>query len=163
MNHTVITEFVLLGLSDDPELQVVIFLFLFITYILSVPGNLTIIALTWVFSHLQAPMYFFLRIFSFLEISFTAVCIHRFLGAIIIKDRTNSYKNHATQLFFFMFRGDWTLRSNRRVLWPLCCHLQAPALRNHQEQETLQPLAVCARLRGFLTIFPPRVLLPQLD
>ena len=36
MNHTVITEFVLLGLSDDPELQIVIFLFLLITYVLSV-------------------------------------------------------------------------------------------------------------------------------
>ena len=34
MNHTVITEFVLLCLSDDPDLQIVIFLFLFITYVL---------------------------------------------------------------------------------------------------------------------------------
>ena len=60
MNHTVITEFVLLGLSDDPELQIVIFLFLLITYVLSVTGNLTIITLTWVDFHLQTPMYFFL-------------------------------------------------------------------------------------------------------
>ena len=52
MNHTVITEFVLLGLSDDPELQIVIFLFLLITYVLSVTGNLTIITLTWVDSDL---------------------------------------------------------------------------------------------------------------
>ena len=41
MNHTVITVFVLLGLCDDPELQIVIFLFLFVTYVLSVTGNLT--------------------------------------------------------------------------------------------------------------------------
>ena len=79
MNHTVITEFVLLGLSDDPELQTVIFLFLFTTYVLSVTGNLTIITLTRVDSHLQTPMYFFLRNFSFLEI-FTTVCIPRFPG-----------------------------------------------------------------------------------
>ena len=93
MNHTVITEFVLLGLSDDPDLQIVIFLFLFITYVLSVTGNLTIITLTWVDSHLQTPMYFFLRNFSFLEISFTTVCIPKFLGAIITKDKTISYNN----------------------------------------------------------------------
>ncbi|CAI9168116.1 unnamed protein product [Rangifer tarandus platyrhynchus] len=105
MNHTVITEFVLLGLSDDPELQIVIFLFLFITYVLSVTGNLTIITLTWVDSHLQTPMYFFLRNFSFLEISFTTVCIPRFLGAIITKDKTISYNNCAAQLFFFIFMG----------------------------------------------------------
>lgn len=70
-NHTRPTEFILLGLSDDPELQTVIFLFLIITYILSVTGNLTIIILTLVDSHLQTPMYFFLRNFSILEISFT--------------------------------------------------------------------------------------------
>ena len=105
MNHTVITEFVLLGLSDDPELQIVIFLFLLITYVLSVTGNLTIITLTWVDSHLQTPMYFFLRNFSFLEISFTTVCIPRFLGAIITKNKTISYNSCAAQLFFFIFTG----------------------------------------------------------
>ena len=93
MNHTVIIDFVLLGLSDDPELQIVILLFLFITYVLSVTGNLTIITLTWVDSHLQRSVYFFLRNFSFLEISFTTVCIPKFLGAIITKDKTISYNN----------------------------------------------------------------------
>ena len=105
MNHTVITEFVLLGLSDDPDLQIVIFLFLFITYVFSVTGNLTIITLTWVDFHLQTPMYFFLRNFSFLEISFTTVCIPRLLGAIITRDKTISYKNCAAQLFFSIFMG----------------------------------------------------------
>ena len=103
MNHTVITEFVLLCLSDDPDLQIVIFLFLFITYVLSL-GNLTNTTLTWVDSHLQMPMYFFLRNFSFSEVSSTVVCIPRFLGAIIIKDKTISY-NCAAQLFFSIFMG----------------------------------------------------------
>ena len=105
MNHTVITEFVLLGLSDDTDLQIVIFLFLFITYVFSVTGNLTIITLTWVDSHLQRSVYFFLRNFSFLEISFTTVCIPRLLGAIITRDKTISYKNCAAQLFFSIFMG----------------------------------------------------------
>ena len=39
MNHTVTTEFVLLGHSDDPDIHIVIFLFLFITYVLSVTGK----------------------------------------------------------------------------------------------------------------------------
>jgi hypothetical protein len=50
-------------------------------------------------------MYFFLRNFSFLEISFTTVCIPRFLGAIITRDKTISYNNCAAQLFFFVFMG----------------------------------------------------------
>ena len=73
MNHTVITEFVLLGLSDDPELQVVIFLFLFITCVLSVTGNLTIITLSLVDSHLQAPMYFFLQNLFFRNLLYCCV------------------------------------------------------------------------------------------
>jgi olfactory receptor len=77
-NHTTVTAFILLGLTDDPQLQVVIFLLLFFTYILSVTGNLTIITLTLLDSHLKTPMYFFLRNFSFLEISFTTVCIPKF-------------------------------------------------------------------------------------
>ena len=59
--HTRPIEFILTGLSDDPEPQIVIFIFLIITYILSVTGNLTIIILTLVDSHPQTPMYFFLR------------------------------------------------------------------------------------------------------
>ena len=137
MNHTVITEFVLLGLSDDPELHIVIFLFLLITYVLSVTGNLTIITLTWVDSHLQTPMYFFLRNFSFLEISFTTVCIPRFLGAIITRDKTISYNNCAAQLFFSIFMGVTEFYILTAIV--ICCHLQAPALHNHHEQETLQP------------------------
>ena len=104
VNHTMITEFVLLGLSDDPDLQIVIFLFLSITYVLSVTGNLTTTTLIWVDSHLWTPMYFFLRNFSFLEISFTVVCIPRFLEAIITRDKTISY-SCAAQLFFSLFMG----------------------------------------------------------
>jgi hypothetical protein len=67
-NHTVIPEFMLLAISDNPELQVVTFIFLFLSYLLSVTGNLTIIMLTWLDSCLKRPMYFFLQNFPFLEL-----------------------------------------------------------------------------------------------
>ena len=57
-----IRKFILLGLSDDPQLQVVIFVFLLITYMLSITGYLTFVILTLLDVHLQIPMYFFLRI-----------------------------------------------------------------------------------------------------
>lgn len=104
-NHSMQTEFILLGLADNPELQVVVFLFLFFTYIFSITGNLTIIILTLLDSHLKTPMYFFLRNFSLLEISFTTVCIPRFLVSLVTKDRTISYMSCMTQLFFFIFLG----------------------------------------------------------
>ncbi|XP_019575050.2 olfactory receptor 6C68 [Rhinolophus sinicus] len=99
-NHTAITAFILLGLTEDPQLQVLLFIFLFITYILSVTGNLIIITLTMVDPKLKTPMYFFLQNFSFLEISFTTACIPRFLYSISSGDRTITYNACFIQLFF---------------------------------------------------------------
>ena len=103
-NRTTVTAFILLGLSNDPQLQVVIFPLLFFTYLLSVTENLIIITLTLLDSHLKTPMYFFLRNFSFLEISFTTVCIPKFLVSMATGDKTISY-NCAAQLFFYYSLG----------------------------------------------------------
>ncbi|XP_003405573.3 olfactory receptor 6C74-like [Loxodonta africana] len=104
-NLTMVTTFILMGLTDDPNWQIVIFLFLFLTYLLSITGNLTIILLTLLDSHLKTPMYFFLRNFSFLEISLTTVCIPRCLFSITTMDKTISYNACVTQLFFAIFLG----------------------------------------------------------
>ncbi|XP_072829936.1 olfactory receptor 6C2-like [Vicugna pacos] len=99
MKNYTITTFVLLGLTDDPELQVLIFIFLFLAYILSVTGNLTIITLTFVDSHLKTPMYFFLKNFSFLEISLTSSYIPRYLYSIATGDKVITYNACFIQVF----------------------------------------------------------------
>ena len=104
-NHTEITDFILLGLSDDPQLQEVIFVFLLINYMLIITGNLTIITLTLLDSHLQTPMYFFLRNFSLLEISFTTVSIPKFLSTLITGDKNISFNDCMAQFFFFILLG----------------------------------------------------------
>ncbi|XP_072506492.1 olfactory receptor 6C2-like [Notamacropus eugenii] len=104
-NHTLITLFIFRGLTDDPQVQVLLFIFLFLTYMLSVTGNLTIITLTWVDPHLKTPMYFFLRNYSFLELSFTTVCIPRFLYHMSSGDYTVTYNACFTQLFFGILFG----------------------------------------------------------
>nr|XP_025844891.1 olfactory receptor 6C2-like [Vulpes vulpes] len=104
-NHTAITTFILLGLTEDPQLQVLLFIFLFLSYVLSITGNLTIIILTFMDSHLKTPMYFFLRNFSILEISFTTVCIPRFLYSITTGDNTITYNACACQIFFIGLFG----------------------------------------------------------
>ncbi|XP_003423260.2 olfactory receptor 6C2-like [Loxodonta africana] len=100
MRNGTVTSFILLGLTDDPQLQVLIFIFLFLTYILSVTGNLTIITLTFVDSHLKTPMYFFLKNFSFLEISFTSACIPRYLYNIATGNKVITYNACMSQVFF---------------------------------------------------------------
>ncbi|XP_008708280.2 olfactory receptor 6C3-like [Ursus maritimus] len=163
-NHTMITEFILLGISDDPQLQVVIFIFLFMAYVLSVTGNLTIIILTLIDHHLKTPMYYFLQNFSFLEIIFTSVSIPRFWGAIITNVKTISYNNCLTQLFFFIFMGvsDFFLLTamsfDRYVA--ICKPLHYTTI---MSKKICTLLVLGSWLGGFLTIFPPLMLMLQLD
>lgn len=163
-NHTSVNEFILLGLTDDPELNVLIFLFLFFTYILSITGNLTIITLTLIDSHLKTPMYFFLRNFSFLEISFTTVCIPRFLVSIVTGDRTISYHSCMAQVFFFILLGATeffllTAMSYDRYV-AICKPLHYMTIMNSR---ICNQLVVSSWLAGFLIIFPPVIMGLQLD
>jgi olfactory receptor len=104
-NLTSVTEFILLGLTDDVMLQAVLFLFLLLNYFLSIMGNLTIIILTLLDQHLQTPMYFFLRNFAILEISFTSVFVPQTLVSIGTGNKTISFAACFTQYFFAILLG----------------------------------------------------------
>ncbi|XP_046291991.1 olfactory receptor 6C74 [Marmota monax] len=163
-NHTMVTAFILLGLTDDPLLQVVVFLLLFFTYMLSVTGNLTIIALTLLDSHLKTPMYFFLRNFSFLEISFTTVCIPKFLVSMATGDKTISYNDCAAQLFFTILLG-----ATEFFLLAAMSYDRYVAICKPLHYMTIMRSSVCNLLvfaswvAGFLIIFPPVIMGLQLD
>ncbi|XP_020845955.1 LOW QUALITY PROTEIN: olfactory receptor 2AP1-like [Phascolarctos cinereus] len=104
-NLTTLTDFILLGLTDASEFQVVVFLFLFLIYVFSVISNLTIITLTLLDAHLQTPMYFFLQNFSILEIFFTSVFTPRILLSISTGNKTISFVGCFLQYFFAIFLG----------------------------------------------------------
>ena len=163
-NHTETIEFILLGLSDDPQLQVVILVFLLITYMLSITGNLTIITLTLLDAHLQTPMYFFLRNFSLLEISFTTVSIPKFLATIITGDKTIPFNDCMAQLFFFIFLGVTefyllaAMSYDRYIA--ICKPLHYMTIMNHR---VCTLLVVASWLSSFLIIFPLVMLFLQLD
>ncbi|XP_004429244.1 PREDICTED: olfactory receptor 6C75-like [Ceratotherium simum simum] len=163
-NYTEVREFILLGLTNDPQWQVVFFLFLLVTYVLSVTGNLIIIILTLSDPHLQIPMYFFLRNFSFLEISFTSACIPRFLVTIVTGNRTISYSGCVAQLFFFFFLGVTgfyllaAMSYDRYVA--ICKPLHYTTI---MSSRVCILLVVSSWLAGFLIILPPITLLLQLD
>ncbi|KAM6214871.1 olfactory receptor 6C2-like [Rhynchocyon petersi] len=155
-NHTTLTTFILLGLTEDPQLQILIFIFLLITYMLSVLGNLTIICLTLVDSHLKTAMYFFLQNFSFLEISFTSACIPRFLYSISTGDRTITYNACASQLFFTDLFGITeffllaTMSYDRYVA--ICKPLHYMIIMNHR---ACRRLILGCWMTTLLIIFPP--------
>ncbi|XP_071465267.1 olfactory receptor 6C2-like [Marmota flaviventris] len=163
-NHTAITTFILLGLTDDPKLQVLIFIFLFLTYMLSVAGNLTIITLTLLDSHLKTPMYFFLRNFSFLEVSFTTVCIPRFLYTMTTGDNTVTYNACFTQLFFIVLLGATefyllaAMSYDRYVA--ICKPLHYTTIMSNR---VCAILVLCCWFAGLLIILPPFGLGLQLE
>nr|XP_004649993.2 olfactory receptor 6C74-like [Jaculus jaculus] len=158
-NHTRVTIFILAGLTADPELKIVLFVFLLLTYLLSVTGNLTIIILTLVDIHLKTPMYFFLRNFSFLEISYTSTCIPKLLVTMATADKAISYNSCVTQVFFaFLFGASEfyllaAMSYDRYVA--ICKPLHYMTIMNRKV--CIQLLLSCW-LAGFFTIFPPLVL-----
>ena len=99
MRNSTVTTFILLGLTDDPQLQALVFLFFFLTYMLSITGNLTIISLILLDSHLQTAMYYFLQ--TFLEISFTSACIPRCLYNTATGDIVITYKSLPVSAKYF--------------------------------------------------------------
>ncbi|XP_003405129.1 olfactory receptor 6C70-like [Loxodonta africana] len=163
-NHTRKIEFILLGLTDNFQLEIVIFLFLLLSYMLSVIGNLAIIALTLLDSHLKTPMYFFLRNFSFLEISFTTTCIPRFLIAIVTKEKTISYNGCVTQMFFYIFLGVTeffllaAMSYDRYVA--ICKPLHYTSV---MSSRLCHQLVLSSWVTAFLVIFPPLTLGLNLD
>jgi len=112
------------------------FLFLLLNYMLNVTGDLNIIALTLLESHLKTPMYIFLHNFSFLEISFTSACTPRFLITTVTRENMISYIGCMSQLFFYIFlevTEFFLLGTSPMTCW----YLQAFALYIHHEQHNL--------------------------
>lgn len=155
-NRTILTEFILLGLTNQPEVQVAIFIFLFLTYMLSVLGNLTIITLTLVDPHLQTPMYFFLRNFSFLEISFTSIFTPRFLTSMTTGNKVISFTGCLIQYFFAIFLGATefyllaSMSYDRYVA--ICKPLHYLTL---MSSRVCIQLVFCSWLGGIMAILPP--------
>ncbi|XP_059039517.1 olfactory receptor 6C74-like [Mustela lutreola] len=163
-NHTQAIVFILAGLTDDPQLKVVLFIFLLLTYLLSITGNLTIITLTLVDIHLKTPMYFFLRNFSFLEISYTTTCIPKLLVTMATGDKTISFNCCATQVFFAFLLGASefyllaAMSYDRYVA--ICKPLHYTTIMN---SKVCIQLLFCCWLAGFFTIFVPLLLGVNLD
>nr|XP_012617209.1 olfactory receptor 7D4-like [Microcebus murinus] len=104
-NHTDVSEFLLLGLSHDPELQPVLFGLFLSMYLVTVLGNLLIILAVSSDSRLHTPMYFFLSNLSFVDICFTSTTVPKMLVNIDTHSKDISYMGCLTQMYFFMIFG----------------------------------------------------------
>ncbi|XP_053514524.1 olfactory receptor 7A10 [Artibeus jamaicensis] len=101
-NVTQISEFLLLGLSEEPELQPVLFGLFLCMYLITVLGNLLIILAVSSDSHLHMPMYFFLSNLSLVDICFTSITIPKMLVNIQSESKVITYLGCITQMYFFL-------------------------------------------------------------
>ncbi|XP_004711564.1 olfactory receptor 8S1-like [Echinops telfairi] len=104
-NVSIFTEFVLLGLSGDPQIQALLFMLFLGIYLLTLMGNLVMILLIRVDSHLHTPMYFFLGHLSFLDLSFSSVTVPKMLQNFLSRKKSISVWGCITQSFFFTLSG----------------------------------------------------------
>ncbi|KAM8921452.1 olfactory receptor 12D2-like [Pelodytes ibericus] len=103
-NGTLLTEFVLMGLTSLPWLERFIFALVLFFYVLNILGNLTIVLLVTRNSALHAPMYFFLANLSFLDIFYSSVTVPKMLFGFFTEN-TISIKGCITQLYLFHSLG----------------------------------------------------------
>uniref|UniRef100_A0A8C3W2K5 Olfactory receptor n=1 Tax=Catagonus wagneri TaxID=51154 RepID=A0A8C3W2K5_9CETA len=104
-NNSTFSGFILLGFSNQPQLETALFVLTLIIYFLSFLGNGTIIFLSLVDSHLHTPMYFFLSNLSFMDLCLTTCTVPQSLANIKGKDKSITYGGCVTQLFIALGLG----------------------------------------------------------
>uniref|UniRef100_A0A8C9E604 Olfactory receptor n=1 Tax=Phocoena sinus TaxID=42100 RepID=A0A8C9E604_PHOSS len=97
-----VLEFFLTGLSDDPELQPLLFILFLSLYLVTILGNLLIILAVTSDPHLHIPMYFFLSNLSLVDISFISTTVPKMIVNIQTHSRVISYEACLTQMSFFI-------------------------------------------------------------
>ncbi|XP_029431457.1 olfactory receptor 1009-like [Rhinatrema bivittatum] len=100
-NQSSVTEFILLGLTDNPELQLILFLLFLMFYITTLVCNIGIIVLTRVDSHLHTPMYFFLCHLSFVDLCYSSTISPKMLVSFLSDRKSISLNDCIAQLYFF--------------------------------------------------------------
>uniref|UniRef100_K7F8N2 Olfactory receptor 13G1-like n=1 Tax=Pelodiscus sinensis TaxID=13735 RepID=K7F8N2_PELSI len=100
-NQSVVTTFIMVGLSSDTQLQVLLFVLFLSIYIIALLGNLLIMAAVLSSSKLQRPMYFFLFHLAVVDIICTSTIIPQMLGNLVVVRKSISYPGCMAQLYFF--------------------------------------------------------------
>lgn len=108
-NHSAVTEFILLGLTDNPELQAIFFGVFLLIYLVTVLGNLGLIMLIQISPQLHMPMYFFLCHLAFVDFYGTSTIIPNTLVNSLREIKSMSYYACATQVCCFITFSVWEL------------------------------------------------------
>ncbi|XP_026706077.1 olfactory receptor 1020-like [Athene cunicularia] len=100
-NHTPSAEFVLLGFSEQGDVQAVLFVIFLVIYMITLVGNLGMLLLIRLDVQLHTPMYFFLSSLSFLDICYSSSITPRLLSDLLAERNVISYSACLAQFFFY--------------------------------------------------------------
>uniref|UniRef100_A0A8C6QYJ7 Olfactory receptor n=1 Tax=Nannospalax galili TaxID=1026970 RepID=A0A8C6QYJ7_NANGA len=101
-NQSTVTEFILGGLTNRPELQLPLFLLFLGIYLVTMVGNLGMITLISLNTQLHTPMYFFLSNLSFVDLCYSSAITPKMLINFVSQENHISYVGCMTQLYFFL-------------------------------------------------------------
>uniref|UniRef100_F7F0L3 Olfactory receptor n=1 Tax=Monodelphis domestica TaxID=13616 RepID=F7F0L3_MONDO len=101
-NHTKVTEFILRGLTEDPELQKILFVVFLVIYIITLVGNLGLIMLIHNCPRLHTPMYFFLSHLSFVDLCYSSNITPQMLVHFLSERKAISYAGCFMQCLAFI-------------------------------------------------------------
>uniref|UniRef100_A0A8C0LKN6 Olfactory receptor n=1 Tax=Canis lupus dingo TaxID=286419 RepID=A0A8C0LKN6_CANLU len=101
-NDSAIREFILLGLTDRPELQPLLFVLFLGVYLVTLLGNLGMMVLIRLDSRLHKPMYFFLTNLAFVDLCYTSNATPQMLTNFLSEKKTISFAGCFTQCYIFI-------------------------------------------------------------
>ncbi|XP_062974441.1 olfactory receptor 2G3-like [Elgaria multicarinata webbii] len=104
-NRTSVTEFIFLGFSNQPRVQVMLFVVFLASYLLTVFGNIVIISVVRADPRLHTPMYFFLINLSFLDIYYVTTNVPQMLMNLVTRWKTISFWGCVIQMYFSLAFG----------------------------------------------------------
>ncbi|CAO2584845.1 Olfactory receptor 5B3 [Lemmus lemmus] len=105
-NRTGVTQFILMGITNDPNLQFPLFIIFLLIYAITLVGNLGMFMLILLDSRLHTPMYIFLCNLSFVDFCYSSTITPKVIVGFLTGDKIMSYNACASQMFFFATFAD---------------------------------------------------------
>uniref|UniRef100_A0A4X2JSU1 G-protein coupled receptors family 1 profile domain-containing protein n=1 Tax=Vombatus ursinus TaxID=29139 RepID=A0A4X2JSU1_VOMUR len=143
-NESFVTTFILTGIPHAPKLATTLFGIFSVIYALTLVGNLLILLVVKVDSHLRTPMYYFLANLSFIDMWFSTVTVPKILMSLLSPDGgAISFHNCAAQLYFFHYLG-----STECFLYTVMSYDRYLAITYPLHYATMMSGKMCALLAG---------------
>ncbi|XP_075048073.1 olfactory receptor 12D1-like [Mixophyes fleayi] len=151
LNETSVKEFILLGLTNLPQLQTFLFITFLLFYLFTIAGNLSIVTVVVTDHGLHTPMYFFLGNLSFLDFFYSTTTVPKMLSGLLMEDNTISFHGCIVQLHVFHFLGSTEAMLLTSMSYDRYVAICNP-LRYHvlMARTIYSQLAFCSWLVGFL-------------